>query len=412
VIEWFANRRPDVPEWTGSQLGGPGIAMRPAVSPDAQLLAFSAMIDGQTQLALMRPDSGSWTVLTHDRDSGMQAQASWAPDGSRIYFERVCGGPRGVYRISPLGGEPRLLLEAAQCPRGLPDGSIIVTRIDQSGRYRLFRLWPDSGKLAALPALLGGGVSATPDPLVQVFPDGREAVYLGTSENEPNGLPNWYAIDLASLRSRPLHSQVVPNSFSVGVSPDNRSVLIVNAVQDEWEITAVPRSGAGTPRPLISFPKPSNIYGIDAARDGSVSFDYMIRPTSVLQFDPAGKSVSETVATIHARMVPLDAGSFLFARPENGKWRLKVFRAGFGSRDLLESSEESASPVARVGDGSVAFLLGHKDARRIAIAIVREGCIVKRFRLDASAVRSIAATPDRSTLLRWPKSVVHRHERG
>jgi len=89
MARWLVNHRPDVPQWIGTQLGGPGIAMRPTVSPDGQLLAFSAMIDGQTQLAVMQPDSGSWTVLTHDRNAGMQAQMSWAPDGSRIYFDRV-----------------------------------------------------------------------------------------------------------------------------------------------------------------------------------------------------------------------------------------------------------------------------------------------------------------------------------
>ena len=39
---WLGRNR-DVLEWTGIQLGGPGIAMRPVVSPDGELLAFSAM---------------------------------------------------------------------------------------------------------------------------------------------------------------------------------------------------------------------------------------------------------------------------------------------------------------------------------------------------------------------------------
>lgn len=394
TTRWLVTRTPDVPAWVGSQLGGPGIAMRPSVSPDGQLLAFSAMVDGQTQLAVMQPDSGSWTVLTHDRTAGMQAQMSWAPDGSRIYFDRVWGRPQGVYSISPLGGEPRLLLDAAQCPHALPDGSLIVVQIDESLRYRLYRFWPDSGKLQALPALVGGGVRQLVDPLVQVFPDGRDVVYLGTPDSAPNVAPRWYVMNLETLRSRSLNSQVVPSAFSVGVSPDNESALIVNSVGDEWEIAAVPRSGEGGPRPLISFPKPHNVWGIDAARDGSVYFDYMMRPTSVLEFDPTAKTVAETVVTIDGAMVPLDAGSFLFDRIEGGKRHLKIFRAGVGSRNLLESSDESSTPAARVGAGSVAFLLDPGDVPRIAIATLREGRIVKRFSFDASSVTSIAVTPD------------------
>ena len=395
---WLVNRRPGAPEWTGTQLSGPGIAMRPTVSPDGQLLAFSAMIDGQTQLAVMQPGSGSWTVLTHDRNAGMQAQMSWAPDGSRIYFDRVWGRPRGVYSISPLGGEPRPLLDNAQCPHALPDGSLIVVQIDESARYRLHRFWPDSGKLQALPALMGGGVAELVDPLVAVFPDGRDVVYLGTPDSAPNGAPRWYVINLETLRSRPLNSQVVPGAFSVGVSPDNQSALIVNAVGDKWEIEAVPRSGEGAPHALISFPRPHNVWGIDAARDGSVYFDYMVRQSSVLQFDTTGKTASETVVTIEGKMLPLGEGSFLVDRIVDGKRHLKVFRADVGERNLLESSEESSSPAARIGAESVAFLLGPPDALRIAIATLRDGRIVKRFPFDAASVESIAATPDGNRL--------------
>jgi sugar lactone lactonase YvrE len=274
-----------------------------------------------------------------------------------------------------------------------------VVQIDESAHYRLHRLWPDSGKLQVLPALVGGGVKQLVDPLVKVFPDGREVVYLGTPASEPNGLPRWYVINLATLVSRPLNSEVVPRAFSVGVSPDNQSALIVNSVGDEWAIAAIPRSGAGAPRPLISFPKPHNVYGIDAARDGSVYFDYMMRQSSVLEFDTAGKVLSEAVATIDGlAMVPVDKGSFVFFRFEGGKGHLKLFRVGLGSRNLLETSEESFGPVARIGAASVAFLLGPGSTQHIAIASLREGRIVKRFAFDASSVNSIAATPDGARL--------------
>lgn len=396
---WLFNRSVHVPQWTGSQLGGPGIAMRPAVSPDGHLLAFSAMVDGQTQLAVMDPGSGSWTVLTHDRSNGMEAQASWSPDGSRIYFDRVWGGPRGVYEISPLGGEPRLLLKDAQCPHTLPDGSLIVVRIDSSARYRLYRFWPDSGKLQALPAFAGGGVAETPDPLVQTFRDGRHVVYLGTPADQPNAQPRWHVLDLQSLQSQLLNAEVVRRAFAVGVLPDSRSALLIQAVGDIWQIDAVPASGKAESRPLASFPKPSNVYGIDAARDGSIYFDYMMRPNFLLQIDLAKKAASETVVPMGGGgMIPLGAGSFLLDSTQGGKSQLKVFRAGLGSQNLLESSEVSSLPVAKVGTSSVAFLLGSGSSASIAIATFPDGQITKRFRFNASSVRSIAATPDGRTL--------------
>src|SRR5271169_2728074 len=124
----------------------------------------------------------------------------------------------------------------------------------------------------------------------------------------------------------------------------------------------------------------------------------MMRPMSVLQFDVTGKAMSETVVTIDGNMLPLDAGSFLFDRFESGKRHLKVFRADVGSRNLLESSEESSFLAARIGAGSVALTLGRRDAAHLAIATLREGRIVKRFSLDASSVESIAATPEGNRL--------------
>lgn len=391
----LAGRSAPAPEWTGTQLSGPGVAMRPAVSPDGQLLAFSAIVDGQTQLAVMNPISGSWTVLTHEHDAGMEAQASWSPDGSRIYYDRVFGGPKGIYEISPLGGEPRLVLEAAQCPHTLPDGSLIVVRIDSSGRYRLYRFWPDSGKLESLPAFAGGGLAQTPDPLVQAFPDGRAILYLGTPEDNPDGPPHWYVLNLESLHSRALDAPLVPRAFVVGVSPDSRSGLFVNAVGDIWQIAAVPVSGKGPVHSLISFPKPSNMWGISVARDGTVYFDYMLRPSFVIEFDPAGKRVTQTPVPIdEPPLLPLGPRSFLIDRTENGKWQLKIFRAGFGQQSLLPSHENSVGPVARVGNESVAFRIGALGKMQIAIARLRDGRILKRFRFDASTVRSMAATPD------------------
>ena len=396
AMAWrFANRSVPPTEWTGTQLGGPGIAMRPEVSPDGQLLAFSAMVDGQTQLAVMNPISGSWNVLTHERDAGMESQASWAPDGSRIYYDRVFGGPQGVYEISPLGGEPRLLLEGAQCPHALPDGSLIVVRIDSSQRYRLYHFWPDSGKLQPLPALAGGGLLQTPDPLVQTFPDGRALIYSGTPESDPNGRARWYVLDLESLHSRLMDAPVVPRAFAVAVSPDSQSGLFVNAVGDIWEIGAVPRSGTGPLRPLISFPKPSNLWGMSVGRDGSVYFDYMLRPSFVLEFAPAAKKVTQTAVPLdEPPLVPLGGGSFLIDRLEGGNRQLNIFRAGVGLQNLLQSSEDSLDPATRVGSDSVAFRIGKWGALQIAIARLRDGHIVRRFHFDVSSVRSIAATPD------------------
>ena len=74
---------PTTPTWTGVMLGGPEMALAPRLSPDGHLLAFAAMVDGLTQVAVMKPESGNWSVLTRDRSKGQANNFSWSPDGSR-----------------------------------------------------------------------------------------------------------------------------------------------------------------------------------------------------------------------------------------------------------------------------------------------------------------------------------------
>jgi eukaryotic-like serine/threonine-protein kinase len=45
-------------------LGGSEMALNPRLSPDGHLLAFAAMVDGPTQVAVMKPESGNWAILT------------------------------------------------------------------------------------------------------------------------------------------------------------------------------------------------------------------------------------------------------------------------------------------------------------------------------------------------------------
>ena len=69
------------------------------------LIAFQAMVDGQTQIAVMKPGTGSWTVLTRDRSRGLQDALAWSHDGSRIYYDRMTDTPQGIYSVPALGGE-------------------------------------------------------------------------------------------------------------------------------------------------------------------------------------------------------------------------------------------------------------------------------------------------------------------
>jgi len=138
---WLGRRQPAEQFWTGQPLGGPSQALGLRVSPDGQTIAFHAMVDGQTQVAIMKPESGTWAVLTHQRNLGQIQDIAWSRDGSKLYFDRATDIPRGIFSLPVLGGEPRLVLEAAGVPCVLADGSLLVHRVNAQRNIQLYRYW-------------------------------------------------------------------------------------------------------------------------------------------------------------------------------------------------------------------------------------------------------------------------------
>ena len=236
-------------------LGGPASAFEPRLSPNGQMLAFLAFVDQLPQLAVMAPNGSSWNVLTSDREHGYITTAAWAPDGSRIYFDRMWGHPLGIYSIPPLGGELRLLLDDAFGPEPLPDGSLIVVKLTDQGDDQLFHYWPESGKLDALPAFLP---QADWTQMLRAFHDGKELVYFGTSEEGRSQSPRMLVFDLASGRARDLSPGVRLDPGDgwapLDVAPDGESVYVGSQEADMRRIIEVPRKPGGKPRTLLSFP--------------------------------------------------------------------------------------------------------------------------------------------------------------
>ena len=176
---------PSQPEWSGGVLGGPEMAIDPRVSPNGDLLAFEAFEEGVTQVAVMKPETGNWSILTHDRTRGTLSFLSWAPDGSSIYYMRNV--PEAVYSVPVLGGEERLILENAGPAEALPDGSLLVVKLNAQRQPQLHRYWPDSGRLQELPLLMPGKFNATFG--FRPTADGKQIVALGRSSGT-----NWKVI--------------------------------------------------------------------------------------------------------------------------------------------------------------------------------------------------------------------------
>src|SRR5262249_11788103 len=176
--------------WTGTVLGGPTIAYSPHPAPDGSKVAFQAVVNGQSQLALMEPKSGDWTVLTHDRDGGSIMHLSWSQDGTRIFFDRI-GAVNRVFSIPAVGGEPRLILENASGPGVLPNGDMIIGGVNENGAFQLHLLKPNTMEVKPLSALPNFFISTYP-----ALPSGSGVAFFEKPADSPNAAKHLYILDL------------------------------------------------------------------------------------------------------------------------------------------------------------------------------------------------------------------------
>ena len=394
---WEGRPRPS-PTWSGTVLGGPSIASHPRISPDGQLLAFRALIDGLTQVAVMKPDSSSWTALTNDRANGAVASLAWSRDGRKIYFDREWG-PGRIYSIGALGGEPRLVLENAWQPEPLADGSLIAQRHMSDGREQVLRYWPDSGRVQTLPVT----TKFRDSPTVRSFPDGREIAVFGLATGSA-GASELLILNLESLEVRRLGTDAETGSLRepIAISRDGGSVLIQRLRNDTYETIAWPRSGSGAPQSLISTPEVASLLSEDVAADGSLYVDHSEFEHSVLLMNPAGAVQSEIPIPEHAQgneaVVVLPEGGVVFDVRRQGRSQLFIGRAGAASQVFLNNGESCSLPATLLGEDKLAFILGLPDQPHIAIASRREGTVVHHFPSDAGQVTAMTAPADGHTI--------------
>jgi tRNA A-37 threonylcarbamoyl transferase component Bud32 len=383
------------PTYVGERVGGPRIALTPQVSPDGKTMAFAAMEGSQTQVAVLNPESGDWKTLTHDTSRGIAQSLAWAPDGNRIYYERFSEVPRGVYSISPLGSDDRLVLSDAGSPMPLADGSVLVWRLLASGtgRARLLRYWPETGKLDSLAAFVSY-VSGT--RLSDVFPGGKEVVFMGGT-GPFSGTDTLLALDLATGKTRVLSSTIGQDFHtSVAAAPDGHAALVVEVAGDEFRVVSVPRDGSDRHTLLLT----TTLYPpyMSVGPDGSIFLDQEARPVDLIRYAPATSRLQRTPApqTFAYGVFPLPDGRVLAVQRSGGWSSLAAFAEDQNPTAFVATRGHSYFPVASLGHDRTIMRVSDSSATDLVAASNANGQIVARLRgFNYSA---FAGSPDGTTV--------------
>jgi Tol biopolymer transport system component len=391
-------RTPAPASWSAEQLGGPAVALHPRRSPDGRLLAFQAMVDGTTQVGVMDPESGNWNVLTSRRDLGIVEYLCWSPDGSKIYFNRTLDVSTGVFSVPFLGGEERLVIENAASPAALPDGSLLVARRNDEGRSQLTRVWPDTGRMQALP------VDVTFDPgfrpWIRVSADGRRVVVaLGRMYDTP-GKRSLIEVDVAAGTARPIEVEGNPEIPAVALPADGASAIAAVPANALTRIVRIPLDGPRVPQDL--FTVTGDVWDLDVAASGAVDVNVADRPGEVVRFAPDGARIATLARfprAIPSKMaVALPDGRDVVDARVSGRMRLMVMAQDKNPEPLLKTQEESAAPMTAVAGNRIAFAIGPEPRETIALADTATGRVSGRISPGKGVIQTLAASADGETL--------------
>ncbi len=370
--------------------------MAPRSSPDGQALAFLTIVAGRSQVAVMKPSSGDWNVLTKRGDAGSVFKVCWSRDGDKLFFDRVSDVPRGIFSVPPLGGEERAVLEDAQGPEALPDGSLLVVKRDAARNFQIHRFRPDTGVLAPLgPAVVAEGGTWS----VRAFPDGKTAVFWGRLAGSNDPARRVYLLDVATGKATAFAPQL-PLAPPLAIGEDGRSVLAFVTFGDLQHAISVSLDGEVS---RILFPVTGKPWGMDSGAGGSLFVSTLDSPAELLRFPPVG-GVPDQLVTMAGNLasspVELPDGGVLVPNQVLGRRRLVISAPDGQMRPFLDSAEQATPPSTLVGENLVAFLSGSVgQPPLITVAKIPEGRIVRRIEETRGiAPQSLVASPDGRTL--------------
>lgn len=246
---WMRDRTTEAAAaWGGDLvLGNTTQVLASRLSPDGQTLAFVTPSGGVIQIAVMKPASGDWSALTNRPDSGSVHRVAWSNDGTRIFFDRVTDVPHGIFSVPAVGGPERLVLQDAQNPESLPDGSLLVVRTSTQGALRIHRFFPETGLVSPLgPAVVAESMGLA----IRTTPDGSKAIFRGrlAGEGPASRSRQLHILDLATATSHPVTTDL-PVAPPFAVAPDGRSFLATVAVGDLFRLVSVSLRRTRGPRP-------------------------------------------------------------------------------------------------------------------------------------------------------------------
>jgi Tol biopolymer transport system component len=115
---------------------GTGLESQPAISPDGNLVAYTSDESGNEDIWLF--DLRNRTARNLTDTKGSDRHASWASDGSSVYFVSDRDGVASIYQVPLLGGAATRVVENGDDVQVSPDGRHLAFARTVGGHDRIF----------------------------------------------------------------------------------------------------------------------------------------------------------------------------------------------------------------------------------------------------------------------------------
>jgi len=404
-----------------------GLTAFPALSPDGSLVAFASDRADGTNLDIYVQQIAGGDPIRLTRDSADEYEAVFSPDGSRIAYRSERDGG-GIYLMSALGGEARLVARDGRSPAFSPDGLQIVYAVGAPGVGAAFSF--GASGIYTIPVTGGEARRLAPDFAVGLHPvwapDGRHVVFLGTRQLGPPDYDWWAAPAdggtpvstgaLAQFRKRgytvgPLPFAVHGNSivFSMGKGDTLNLWRIDVAASSGWKPSEEPAQLTfGTGKEI----QPS------VARNGRLVFvsgnsntDVWMLPTDTLSGRVLGppRQLTREAGDDYYPQVSNDGSRIAFVSSRSGNddvWSLDPVTGKAAA--VLTSPARELNPRLSADGTILAFSSIEQGKRRIMLlpsaagvpAMLCQDCgVLRDLSADGSSILLQAGPPPHVTLL-------------
>jgi eukaryotic-like serine/threonine-protein kinase len=407
ILTWLRIRpRPSAPPATLTKLTfDSGLTVDPALSRDGRLLAYASDRGGKGDLDIWVQQVAGGEPLRLTRDPADDNHPCFSPDGGKVVFHSDRAGG-GVYIVSALGGEERMIARYGRDPRFSPDGSQITYWVGDPAKRD-----PSGKKVFVVPS--NGGTSRAlqtgfADARYPIWtPDGKHVLFEGIQDPSasPAQASDWWVVPLDggvalktgafdAFRSRGLSAYMGPGDWAgedlmfsaeIGDSTSLWKILISSktwqAAREPQRLTfgsgldaepsrAVDPGGRGTLLAFSSLSFHNNVWRLPIRPKGAAGSR---RPDAgeLQQLTRSDASDTNPSASADGKKIV-----FLSGRSGNKDIWLKDLDSGQETA-LTASAVEKSSPIITSDGSKVAYSVLEKQKRPIYVIASSRGMVEK-----------------------------------